>query len=207
MQPFHSPLDEQHAVPGTTRPALAHALAVEAGTLAEPTFDTQAWRDVTALDAADGFGTRLAARGVLRRPSDGRFVIFRYPFRDGTRRFVLPGGGADPGEDPVAALSREVFEETGTEAFDLRSTGLVLYHLLASTVGIEGLAPTIQYSPILVGSIADELPHTDGRDAHWFSIDEFAAQPRRPISDPLLDLLRTHERGEHIDPVAVWLPA
>ncbi len=30
-----------------------------------------------------------------------------------TPEFQLPGGGIDPGEHPVAALHREVFEETG----------------------------------------------------------------------------------------------
>ncbi len=32
---------------------------------------------------------------------------------DPTPEFQLPGGGIDPGESPVVALMREVFEETG----------------------------------------------------------------------------------------------
>ncbi|WP_226780032.1 NUDIX hydrolase [Oceaniglobus trochenteri] len=32
---------------------------------------------------------------------------------DPTPEFQLPGGGIDPGESPIAALHREVFEETG----------------------------------------------------------------------------------------------
>ena len=55
--------------------------------------------------------------------------------------------------------------------------------------------------------IADELPDTGGREALWFTIDEFEQQPRRPISDPLVAILRAAERGEQVEPQAVWLPA
>lgn len=37
--------------------------------------------------------------------------------------FQLPGGGIDPGESPVAALHREVFEETGWSIAALRRIG------------------------------------------------------------------------------------
>lgn len=204
---YHSATDELHGVPGDDRPALALALAIEAATHAAPDFMSEAWRRVEQLDAAAGFDTRRAVRAVLRRPSDGRFLIFRYPFRDGSFRFVVPGGGAEIGEDAFTALRREVLEETGTEPRDLQPTGLVLFHLLASTIHGDGRTPTIQYSPVLTGEIDDELPDTGGREALWFTIDEFEAQPRRPISDPLIAILRAAERGEPIEPQAVWLPA
>lgn len=35
-------------------------------------------------------------------------------------RWTLPGGGLDPGEEPVAALHREVWEESGQEVQDVR---------------------------------------------------------------------------------------
>lgn len=205
---WHSEIDAEFAVPGDERTALAQALAAEVADIDRPAFDTDAWQQVAALDSRDGFGTRLAARAVLTRPSDGRFLIFRYPFRDGTFRFVIPGGGAEPGEDAHTAVAREVFEETGTHARDLRPSGLLVYHLLASTIyGAADRTPTIQYSPIFTGAIEDELPDTDGREFHWFSIDEFEAQPRRPLSDPIIEILRASARGESIVPVAVWLPA
>jgi 8-oxo-dGTP pyrophosphatase MutT (NUDIX family) len=202
-----SEIDDRFAVPGDERPTLAAALATEAVSSVDAHFETDTWQQIARLDTRDGFATRAAVRGVLTRPSDGRFLVFRYPFRDGTRRFVLPGGGAEPGEDPIGTLCREVLEETGTEPRDLTHTGLVLFHLLASTIHGEGRTPTIQYSPVLTGTIDDTLPDTGGREALWFTIEEFEAQPRRPISDPLLAILRAREQGEPIEPQAVWLPA
>ncbi|SMX47030.1 NUDIX hydrolase [Actibacterium lipolyticum] len=37
--------------------------------------------------------------------------------------FQLPGGGIDPGESPLAALHREVFEETGWRVAPVRRLG------------------------------------------------------------------------------------
>ena len=37
--------------------------------------------------------------------------------------YQLPGGGIDPGENPIAALHREVFEETGWRIGPLRLLG------------------------------------------------------------------------------------
>ncbi|MEP0564527.1 MAG: NUDIX hydrolase, partial [Paracoccaceae bacterium] len=37
--------------------------------------------------------------------------------------FQLPGGGIDPGEDPIPALHREVMEETGWKIGHLRKQG------------------------------------------------------------------------------------
>jgi 8-oxo-dGTP diphosphatase len=52
---------------------------------------------------------RIGAYAVLVR--DGR-VLLTYQ-EDPLPEFQLPGGGLDPGESPVQALHREVFEETG----------------------------------------------------------------------------------------------
>lgn len=40
-----------------------------------------------------------------------------------TPEFQLPGGGIDPGESPIRALHREVFEETGWTITDPRRIG------------------------------------------------------------------------------------
>lgn len=203
-----STLDERFAVPGPHRPTLVHRCATElvAAHTGDCPFDTPSWRAIADLDAADGFATRWAGRAVLQR-SDGRFLIFRYPFRDGSLRFVIPGGGAEPGECALEAVEREVLEETGARPSELRPSGLVLYHLLASTIHDGDRTPTIQYSPIYLGTIDDELPDTGGRDAHWFDLDEFSRQPRRPISEPILHILAAARAGTDPEPYAVWLPA
>ena len=44
-------------------------------------------------------------------PRDGRLLLTHQS--DPTPELQLPGGGIDPGEGPLQALHREVFEETG----------------------------------------------------------------------------------------------
>lgn len=58
-------------------------------------------------------GVRYTARpGVYAvLPRDGQVLVTHQQEPD--PEFQLPGGGIDPGESPVAALHREVFEETG----------------------------------------------------------------------------------------------
>jgi 8-oxo-dGTP pyrophosphatase MutT (NUDIX family) len=65
-----------------------------------------------AADAAVPRRQRVAAYALLRR--DHEVLLTR--MSDRTRipgRWTLPGGGIDHGEEPRAALVREVYEETG----------------------------------------------------------------------------------------------
>ncbi len=52
---------------------------------------------------------RPGAYGILRRGEDALITFQSHPDPE----FQLPGGGIDPGESPMAALHREVREETG----------------------------------------------------------------------------------------------
>ena len=47
---------------------------------------------------------------ALIRDENGRVLLVR---KRGTRAFMQPGGKRDPGEDDLAALSREISEELG----------------------------------------------------------------------------------------------
>ena len=55
------------------------------------------------------YKTRPGAYAIL---AQGRAVLLTHQ-QAPTPEFQLPGGGIDPGEGPVSALHREVFEETG----------------------------------------------------------------------------------------------
>ena len=48
---------------------------------------------------------------VLAFDSEGRVLLIRHSY--GSGRWMLPGGGIARGEDPLAAATRELAEETG----------------------------------------------------------------------------------------------
>ncbi|MET9500776.1 NUDIX hydrolase [Streptomyces sp. NPDC006259] len=63
---------------------------------------------------------RVAAYAVCVR--DGQLLLARSPAPDGTREWVLPGGGMEHGEDPHDTVVRELEEETG---YHIEVTGLL----------------------------------------------------------------------------------
>lgn len=71
---------------------------------------------------------KRAGRRYRRRPGvyailarDGRVLLTHQA--EPVPEFQLPGGGIDPGEAPLAALHREVYEETGWRIAPLRRLG------------------------------------------------------------------------------------
>jgi len=52
---------------------------------------------------------RAGAYGILERGDQILLAWQSEPYND----LLLPGGGIDPGESPIQALHREVYEETG----------------------------------------------------------------------------------------------
>jgi len=73
-------------------------------------------------DGAVGPITTLRIVAVVVERSDGRHLLVR---KRGTQTFMQVGGKIEPGEEPLAALVREVEEEVGLrlEPTDIESLG------------------------------------------------------------------------------------
>ncbi len=62
-----------------------------------------------AVERGRAYKVRPGVYAILKRGSDVLLTHQAEPIPE----IQLPGGGIDPGESPIAALHREVFEETG----------------------------------------------------------------------------------------------
>lgn len=63
--------------------------------------------------------TRYGARGIVAR-SDGKIALF---YKAKMNEYKLPGGGIDPGEQPIDAFKREIMEEVGCEICNIKPLG------------------------------------------------------------------------------------
>ena len=64
---------------------------------------------------------RITARAIVKN-QDGRFAVM---YADKFKLHSLPGGGVEDGEDVVAGLDREVYEETGCVCDKIQELGIV----------------------------------------------------------------------------------
>ena len=111
--------------------------------------------------------------GVYAVLLDGRDVLTPHQ-AEPKPEFQLPGGGIDPGEHPVAALHREVFEETGWKIAVTRKLGayrrftyMPEYDKWAEKVCAIYLArPILRLGP----------PSEPGHTAVWMSADQALEQ-------------------------------
>jgi 8-oxo-dGTP diphosphatase len=121
--------------------------------------------------AAYAVATDRAGRILLTRVADG------YP---GAGRWHLPGGGTDYGEQPGAALIRELAEETGQHGRLVELLG-VLSHRDAASLGPEGYPidwhGVRAFYRVAVDLAGDPLVHDVGgstAEARWFTRPEIA---------------------------------
>lgn len=131
--------------------------------------------------------TRVSAYAVA--PRDGRLLLSR--LADTSPVFApglwhLPGGGIDPGEQPVEALTRELHEETGLALTTARLLDARTY--AASRLGVDWHLTALFYA-VEVGGAPPAVTETDGTTdaAAWIPL----AGLREPsLSPPAADAVR-----------------
>lgn len=114
--------------------------------------------------AGQSYRRRPGVYAILPR---GRDVLLTHQAAP-VPEFQLPGGGVDPGESPLAALHREVFEETGWRIAGARRLGayrrftfMPEYDLWAEKLCTVYLArPVRPHGP----------PHEPGHTAIWTAL-------------------------------------
>ncbi len=135
---------------------------------------------------------RVAAYAVCVR--DGQVLLVRWVSRQGDeKRWTLPGGGMDHGEDPYDTVIREVEEETGYTARPTVLLGVdsVLRRYprpLGVTADFHGLR--LVYEGLITGGTLRHETNGSTDLAAWYPLDEVAALDRVELVDSGLALWR-----------------
>ena len=117
---------------------------------------------------------RPGAYAVL--PRDGQVLL---TYQAGIHHeFQLPGGGIDPGESPLAALHREVFEETGWRIAAPRFLGAFRRFVFMPEYDLWAEKICHIYSARPVRKLA-EPPEAD-HSVHWASPEQAALSLGNP---------------------------
>ena len=134
-------------------------------------------RELLGTDAISHAAPRLTARAIVRNP-DGLFAVTH---TDAFGIYMLPGGGVEKDESILAALHREVLEETGCRLTAVRPLGCVeenrgyadytqtSYYFICDT-------PDTELHPQLT---AAEAAH--GAKALWMTLEEMQQRIGTPV--------------------------
>ncbi|MBO0806590.1 MAG: NUDIX domain-containing protein [Nocardiopsaceae bacterium] len=123
--------------------------------------------------------------GAVIKDADGRLLLIRRGHEPSKGLWSLPGGRIEDGETDAEALIREIAEETGLS---------VVPGGLIDTVRRPGAVPGTEYdireysAEIAGGTLT---PGDDADDARWVSPDGLTAFPDLPLTDGLLEALRS----------------
>ncbi|MGO4534902.1 NUDIX hydrolase [Leifsonia sp. 2MCAF36] len=122
---------------------------------------------------------RVAAYGVI---TDGDRILLAHWNESGRSGWTLPGGGIDPGEDPVEAVVREIAEETGYSAeagplLGIDSKVIPAEHRFVPKAGPLHALRIVYRASLVGGSLTNEREGTTD-EAAWFPL---ASIPKRRV--------------------------
>lgn len=133
----------------------------------------------------------MAAYAICVR--DERILLARWVARDGVKRWTLPGGGMDHGEDPLDTVVREVAEETGYSCEPVCLLGLDSItrrypRKLGTFADFHGLR-IVYEGRITGGELRPEIGGSTDLAA-WHHLDEVGTLDRVDLVDAGLELWR-----------------
>ncbi|MFF1571718.1 NUDIX hydrolase [Leifsonia sp. NPDC058292] len=120
---------------------------------------------------------RVAAYGVI---VDGNRILLAHWRENGRSGWTLPGGGIDPGEDPVDAVVREIAEETGYvaeagELLGIDSHVVPAEHRFVPDAGPLHALRIVYRARVLSGDLTNELDGSTD-EAAWFELDSIPSR-------------------------------
>lgn len=142
----------------------------------------------TKLVPVESLIQRPSVYGIVRQ--NGKLLVAQAAF---TKRYVLPGGGIEKGEDVRAALIREVREETSIEVevgeFLHFTTDLFYYDPLDQA--LHGFLFYYACTPLTIDLITPDYPEIEGLvKPLWVEIDQLRAEDFQSHGEMILGLLR-----------------
>lgn len=144
----------------------------------------------------DHVQTRVSAYAIA--VEDCRLLLIR--LSDASPVFTpglwhMPGGGIDPGEQPVEALSRELREETGLELADARLLDARTYAVRRN--GVSWSLTALFYVVVLKGGALAVTEIDGSTDAvAWIPLADL--QDHTMLSPAAADALRILEQAEDV---------
>jgi 8-oxo-dGTP pyrophosphatase MutT (NUDIX family) len=155
----------------------------------------------------DPEGRRRAAVAIVISPTDEgpAYLLTRRAMhmRRGAGNYALPGGGIEPGEDPIDAARRETEEEVGVRLPRSAALGLLDDFV---TLGGHVVTPVVFWTPRRLMLIPDPREVEQAWFVPLADLDH-PLSPKRlnnPDGDP--PLLRMFARGGWVNaPTAAWL--
>ena len=130
-----------------------------------------------------GRGMTLGIQGVVVDP-EGRMLVVRQSYTSG---WNFPGGGVEKGETPIAALKREMIEETGVQL----TGSLVMHGLFSNHTNFPG-----DYIAVYIATsfeMGPWQPTLEISDRAFLTADEIAADCSPAMQRRLDELAGTRD--------------
>lgn len=122
---------------------------------------------------------RVSVKGIAVDET-GRFLLAK----EDNGKWELLGGGLDHGEDPIAALKREINEETGLEIIEVSATPK--YFVTAPKVGREGYVANVIYEVKLKN--LDFIPSDECVELRFFNKEEASKEELFPQVEKFIEV-------------------